>query len=106
LPRLVSPQQSSNSSLSIQKHDELLQTLSGENISRKRHITPDRSLKKKLKETYNRALTEGLAEGNSANHFNHSYQSHDAFTTPSKPNLPPLNLNLEYGYFDHYYYDV
>jgi hypothetical protein len=101
LPRLVSPQQSSTSSLSIQKHDEFLQTLSGENLSRKRHITPDRSLKKKLKETYNRALMEGVAEGNSTNHFNHSYQS---FTAPSNPNLIPLNREVFYS-FDHYYCD-
>jgi hypothetical protein len=80
-----------------------MQTHSGEYPSKKRHMTPEESLKKKRKETYNKALMEQHADANSSNHFNHSYQSHNAFSTPLNPNLIPMDRNLFYG-FDHQYY--
>lgn len=80
----------------------------GDNIPRKRHITPDGELKKKRKESYNRALMEGPADTISTSHLSsHLNQSHNSFAVPqalnSNPNLIPVDKNI-FCSFDQYYF--
>ena len=111
LPRLLSPQQSSTSSLPHQKQDDshaqsnIHEKISEGLSSRKRPTTSEDSLKKKRKESYNRALMEGQEPFSASHHLSsqinhtHNLDALPAYTSNQEELLICKDSSLGFDYF-------